>query len=231
MNLVFLSLFTGMIEPYFEHSILKKAKDKNLINIYTFNIRDFSKNKHLKVDSPQIGGGAGMVLECEAMFSCLNYVLEKFPASHIITPSPCAKDFKQKDAIRLSKKENIIFICPRYEGLDERIIEKYVNELFNIGSFILTGGEIASLLMSDAIIRNIKGVLGNNESLKNESYENDLLAPPVFTKPVKYKNLYAIKEFSKGNHAIISKMKYALSVERTKYYKPNLIFLKEKNEK
>jgi len=222
MNFNFVTLFPNLIAPYFEDSILKRAIEKELIKIEFTNPRDFSKDRHKKVDKQLIGGSAGMLLSINPMFDVLKSIKTKNPNSHIIFLTPVAKRFNQKDAIRLSKKESLVFVCSRYEGIDERVIEKFGDEVFSIGDFILTGGELASLVICDSICRNIDGVLGNIDSICGESFDSDLLEAPNFCKPVIYQNKYPPSEYLKGNHSKISTLKTSLSITRTKYYRPDL---------
>lgn len=221
LKFTFVTLFPNLIEPYFHDSILKRAIESKFISYEFYNPRDFTTNKHKKVDDQMFAGGAGMLLTCQPLFDCLNEIKSKNPGAYIIFPLAAAKTFKQNDAKRLAKKENIVFVSGRYEGIDERVIEKYANEVFSIGEFILTGGELPSLVMADAISRNVEKVLGNAESLYVESYENNLLEAPSFTKPEIYQNLSVVKEFLKGNHSKISDLKFQMSNCKTKYYRPN----------
>ena len=168
-----------------------------------------------------VGGGAGMLLSCQPLFDCLDEIKSKNKDAYIVFPLAAAKPFRQNDAKRLAKKENIVFVSGRYEGIDERVIEKYANEVFSIGEFILTGGELPSLVMADAISRNVEKVLGNADSLDVESYENNLLEAPSFTKPEIFQKLSVVKEFLKGNHSKISDLKFQMSNCKTKYYRPN----------
>lgn len=223
MKFTFVTLFPNLIEPYFYDSILKRAIESNFLSYEFFNPRDFTKNKHKKVDKQMIGGGAGMLMTAQPLFDCLDEIKRKNPEAYIIFPLAAAKPFKQNDAKRLAKKQNIVFVSGRYEGIDERVIEKYANEVFSIGEFILTGGELASLVMADAISRNVEGVLGNANSLVEESYENNLLEAPSFAKPEKFQNLSVVKEFLKGNHSKIATLKYDLAICKTKYFRPDLI--------
>ncbi len=216
-----MTLFPNLVEPYFQDSILKRAIESNFISYEFYNPRDFTTNKHKKVDSQMVGGGAGMLMTPQPLFDCLDEIKRKNSKAYFIFPLAAAKPFKQNDAKRLAKKENIVLVSGRYEGIDERVIEKYANEVFSIGEFILTGGELASLTMADAISRNIKGVLGNADSLVTESYENNLLEAPSFTKPEIFQNLSVVKEFLKGNHSKIHDLKFQMSICRTKYYRPN----------
>jgi len=221
LKFTFVTLFPNLIEPYFKDSILKRAVERNLISYEFYNPRDFTKNKHKKVDEQMIGGGAGMLLVCQPLFDCLDKIKTKNKDAYIIFPLAAAKPFTQNDAKRLANKKNIVIVSGRYEGIDERVIEKYANEVFSIGEFILTGGELPSLVIADAITRNIDDVLGNANSLEVESYENNLLEAPSFAKPENYQNLSVVKEFLKGNHSKICDLKFQMSICKTKYYRPN----------
>lgn len=221
MRFTFVTIFPNLIEPYFADSILKRAVDSGFINFEFYNPRDFTKNKHNKVDRQMVGGGAGMLMTPQPLFDCLDEIKKKNDDAYIIFPLAAAKPFRQNDAKRLASKKNIVFVCGRYEGIDERVIEKYANEVFSIGEYVLTGGELASTVMTDAISRNIDGVLGNAQSLEVESYENNLLEAPSFTKPENFQNLSVVKEFLKGNHSKIIDLKIQMSKCKTKYYRPN----------
>ena len=221
MNFSFITLFPNLIDFYFKDSILKIAIDKKLIGYEFFNPRDYTTNKHKKVDDTLCGGGAGQLMTTQPLFDTLNSIKTKYPDAYIIFPLAAAKPFNQKDAKRLAKKKNIVLVSGRYEGIDERVIETYANEVFSVGEYILTGGELPSLIMADAISRNVYDVLGNKESLEGESYgEEELLEAPNFTKPIKYNGLNVPSEFLKGNHAKILDLKNKLSVCKTKYYRP-----------
>jgi len=221
----FVTLFPNLIEPYFKDSILKKAVEKNLINYTFYNPRDYTRNKHKKVDATLCGGGAGQLIFAQPLFDLLDEIKLKDKDAYIIFPLAAAKPFNQSDAIRLAKKKNIVMVSGRYEGIDERVIEKYANEVFSIGDYILTGGELPSLIMSDAISRNVEGVLGNMDSLTEESYNQneDLklsLEAPSFTKPIEYQGLSVPSELLKGNHAKIRNLKIKLSKYKTQYFRP-----------
>ncbi len=223
MKFTFVTLFPNLIEPYFYDSILKRAVEANFISYDFYDPRDYTNDKHLKVDKAMVGGGAGMLMTCQPLFDCLDDIKKKNPDAYVIFPLAAAKPFRQNDAKRLAKKRNIVFVSGRYEGIDERVIEKYANEVFSIGEFILTGGELPSLTMADAISRNVDGVLGNSDSLTIESYENNLLEAPSFAKPENFQNLSVIKEFLKGNHSKIHDLKNNLAICKTKYFRPSLV--------
>jgi tRNA (guanine37-N1)-methyltransferase len=220
MKYTFVTLFPNLIEGYFKDSILKRAIEKDVLEIEYLNPRDFSKNRHLKVDDTAVGGGAGMVMNPQPLFDALDDLKQKDEDVHIIFMTPVAKPFVQNDAKRLAKKSHIAFVSGRYEGIDERVIEKYADEVYSIGDYILTGGELASLVICDATSRNIEGVLGNAESLEIESFETPLLEAPSFSKPQNYEGLSVPSEYLKGNHSKIRSLKLALSEAKTKFFRP-----------
>ncbi len=222
INFTFVTLFKSLIEPYFQESILKNGIKNGLIKIDFVNPRDFSDDKFKRVDDYQTGGGAGLLLKPKPLFKALDAIKKEKSNAYMIFTLPSGKPFKHVDAKRLSLKKEIVLVSGRYEGIDERVIEKYADEIFCIGDFILTGGELASLCISDAISRHIPNVLGNENSLKGESFEDMLLEPPLFTKPNNFENREVIKEYLKGNHARIHALKKRLSICKTKYFRPDL---------
>ncbi|MDD2790760.1 MAG: tRNA (guanosine(37)-N1)-methyltransferase TrmD [Sulfurimonas sp.] len=230
MKFTFVTLFSNLVEGYFQDSILKRAIDKNLLEIEYLNPRDFSENKHSKVDDTAVGGGAGMVMNPQPLFDSLKELQKADEDVHIIFLTPVAKPFRQNDAKRLAKKEHIAFVSGRYEGIDERVIEEFADEVFSIGDYILTGGELASLVICDAVSRNIEGVLGNSGSLEVESFETPLLEAPSFSKPQEYENNSVPSEYLKGNHSNIRSIKLALSECKTKFFRPEQL-LKHRTRK
>jgi len=222
MNFSFVTLFPDLIKGYFTQSILKRAIEDSKISIDFINPRDFTTDKHNRVDAPMIGGGAGMLMTPQPLVDAIASIRSKSKNAHVVFLSPVAKPFNQNDAKRLAKKEHVVFVSGRYEGIDERVIETQADELFSIGDFILTGGELASMVMCDAIARNVNEVLGNSDSLSIESFEEELLEAPSFTKPKKYKDDEVISEFLKGNHSKITDLKRGLALCKTKYFRPDL---------
>lgn len=222
MKFTFVTLFKSLISPYFEDSILKRAIAKNLLSVEFYNPRDFTTNKHNKVDDYQAGGGAGLLLNAQPLFDVLREIKRKNHDAYFVFLAPAGKTFVQVDAKRLAKKEHIVFVSGRYEGIDERVVETYADEIFSIGDYVLTGGELASCVLSDAISRNVSGVLGNDESLSEESFEEMLLEAPSFTKPANFEDKLIPSEFLKGNHAKISNLKKEMAKLKTKYFKPDL---------
>jgi tRNA (guanine37-N1)-methyltransferase len=220
MTFTYVTLFSNLVEGYFQDSILKRAQAKNLFRVEYLNPRDFTTNKHGKVDDTAVGGGAGMVMTPQPLFDTLKHLKENAPEVHIVFATPVGKPFVQNDAKRLAKKSHVAFVSGRYEGIDERVIETFADEVFSIGDYVLTGGELPSLVMTDAIARNIEGVLGNVESLEVESFETPLLEAPSFGKPPLYENMDVPSEFLKGNHSKIAALKFALSECKTKFFRP-----------
>jgi len=227
MRFSFLTLFPGLVEGYFSDSILGRAKEEGKIAVDFLNPRDFSLSRHKKVDDYQAGGGAGLLMGPQPLDDALAYFLKKNPHAHVVFPVPAGKPFTQKDAKRLAKKSHLVFVCGRYEGIDERIVEEYADELFSIGDYVLTGGELASMVMCDAISRNVASVLGNDASLDEESFEAGLLEAPSFTKPNEFKKKCIPSEFLKGNHAKIAGLKKVMACAKTQFYRPDL-FINQK---
>lgn len=222
----FFTLFPHLVAPYFNDSILKRAISNGLLSVEFIDFRDFAQNAYKKIDNPPISGGAGQVINFEA----LAYALQGYLDSHIIFLSPCGKPFKQQDSIRLAKKKHISFVCGRYEGFDERLIESFSDEVFSVGDFIVTGGELGALCLADSIARQVNGVLGNEESLHGESFERDTLQALSFAKNSskmqqnlqKFTNFSIPLEFLKGNHSKITDLKNRLAMCKTKYFRPDL---------
>lgn len=201
MTIDILTLFPEMFDGFKNTSIIKRAIEKGYVKINVYNIRDYSPFKNKQVDDYQYGGGAGMVLMCEPIFNAIDDI--KTDKSHIIMTSPSGKTFNQKKAKELSKKEHIIILCGHYEGFDERI-KTITNEEISIGDYVLTGGEIPAMVISDAITRLIKGVI-NEESLDSESFNDDKVDYPVYTKPYDFRGMKVPEVLISGHHENIKK--------------------------
>ena len=228
MTFTFVTLFQNIVQGYFTDSMLSRAINNNIIEVKYIDPRKYSTNKHYKVDDTAVGGGAGMVINPQPMFDALDALKKEDEDVHIVFLTPVAKQFTQNDAKRLAKKNHVAFVSGRYEGIDERVVEMYADEVYSIGDYILTGGELASLVICDAVSRNVKGVLGNSDSLAVESFETQLLEAPSFSKPKNFKNLCVPSEYLKGNHSKIRSLKIVLSECKTKYFRP-LELLKHKS--
>ena len=218
MKFNFITLFPNLVSPYFSDSILGKATQKGIIEINCINPRNYTKQKHKKIDDYMISGGAGLLMSAQPLCDAI----DELGDTHIIYLTPVGKKFNQNDAKRLANLSNITFICGRYEGIDERVIESRVNEVFSIGDFVLTGGELAAMSLCDAISRNIPGVLGNINSLDIESFESGILEAPSFTKPNIFDGLSVPSAFLKGNHSIIIALKNHMALCKTRFFRPDL---------
>lgn len=204
-------------------SILKKAIENKKIDIDIINIRDFSKDKHRKVDEKIYGGGAGMLIRPDVVYdSYMSIPEDEMQNAKVIYLTPKGKVLNQKKVVELSKLENIILLCGHYEGIDERVIEEIVDEEISIGDYILTGGEIPAMVMIDSISRNIDGVI-SKESLQEESFNNNLLEGPQYTKPLIFKGKEVPKILLSGNHQEISKFRKEQAIKATKNKRPELL--------
>lgn len=218
MRITILTLFPEMFESYLNNSIIKRAQAKNLVEFELINIRDFTTNKNHRVDDYPTGGGAGLIMQCQPVLDALKSV--KIENSKVLLTSPRGRTFSQEMALSLSKNEHLIFICGHYEGIDERV-NKYVDELVSIGDFILTGGEVPVMAMSDSIIRLIKGVI-TEESIIDESFNNGLLEYPQYTFPYDYEGDTIPDILFSGNHQAIEKYRQKQSLVLTRKHRPDL---------
>ena len=212
MKIDILTLFPNMFEGFLNESIIKRAGEKGKVNINVHNIRDYSPFKNKQVDDYSYGGGAGMVLMCEPIFNAIEDLREDNTTVIMLTPS--GKTFNQSLAHDLSKYEHIILLCGHYEGFDERI-KTIVDMEISIGDFILTGGEVAAMAIIDATVRLIDGVI-NKESLESETFTDDLVDYPVYTKPADFRGLKVPEVLLSGNHANIDKYRQEMRIELTK---------------
>ncbi len=215
-----MTLFPEFIEGATEHSIIKRAKENSIIEVKSYNIRDFSENKHKKVDDYPFGGGAGMVMSVQPIVDCHQYIvnsnsLEKENTKTIFM-SPKGTTLTQNKAQELAKYDNLIILCGHYEGVDQRAIDMIVDEEISIGDYILTGGELGALVIIDATARLIGGVLNKEESHMDESFSNDLLEYPQYTRPREYKTLEVPEVLLSGNHKLIEAWRFEQSLEITK---------------
>ena len=219
MKIDILTLFPNMFEGFLTESIIKRAIDSKKVEINLINFRDYTPLKNGQVDDTIYGGGAGMLIRCEPVFECIDKIKTK--DSYIIMLTPSGKTFNQKKAIDLSKKKHIIFICGHYEGFDERI-NTLVDEEISIGDFVLTGGEVPAMCVIDAITRLLPGVI-NNKSLESESFNDNLLDFPMYTKPAVYRGLEVPKVLLNGNHKEIEMWRIENQKKKTMEKRPDLM--------
>ena len=228
MKYYFLTLFPEIFETYFTSGMMAKAIEKDLIAIDVINIRDYSGNKHHKVDDTPYGGGAGMVMAAPPIIRALESI-DNYKNIPVIFPTPSGRPFIQEESRKLAKSSALIFICGHYEGVDQRIIDHYVDLEFTLGDYVLTGGELPALTMADAIARNIAGFLGNDESLAEESFESGLLEYPQYTKPRVVAGAHVPDVLLSGHHAQIKKWRLEMAIKKTKSVRPDLYRIYEKN--
>lgn len=221
MRIDILTLFPDAINGVINTSILKRAIDKGTIEIFVHDYREYSSKKNKRVDDYSYGGGAGMVIEVQPIIDCLRNIPNYNSAYKIIT-APIGTVYQQKKALELSKKEHIIIICGHYEGIDHRIMD-YVDEAISIGDYILTGGEIASLAIIDSVVRLVPDVLGNNESIDVESFDDNLLEYPQYTRPEEFEGKRVPDVLISGNHEKIRQWRRFKSLEVTYKNRPDLL--------
>ncbi|MEE9935170.1 MAG: tRNA (guanosine(37)-N1)-methyltransferase TrmD [Deltaproteobacteria bacterium] len=218
-----LSIFPEMLHSPLEYSLLKKARDKGLIEIGLHNIRDWTEDKHNMTDDAPYGGGCGMVMKVEPVERALAAVKRKDIPGEVILLTPQGETFSQKIAGELARRQHLILVCGRYEGFDERIRQHLVSREISIGDYILTGGELSALVVIDAVSRLIPGVLGNDASVAAESFSRGLLEYPQYTRPAEYKGWGVPEVLVSGNHAQIERWQRAEALKRTWLRRPDLL--------
>lgn len=229
MKFTTLTLFPEFIESIKSYSIIRRAIENGLISVESINIRDFAINKHGQVDDYPYGGGQGMVMMVEPVYKAIESV--KTENSHVVFLSPQGKVLNQKLIKDLSKKEHIVLLCGHYEGIDERIIENYIDEEISIGDYVLTGGEIPAMVLIDSVSRMIDGVLASSEAYEDESHMDGLLEYPQYTRPQEFMGLKVPDVLLSGNHQEIEKYRQEMSILQTKKKRPDLFkFIKDKKE-
>ena len=222
MKIDYLTLFPEMFDGVLNHSILKRAQDKNIIEVNTVNFRDYAENKHNQVDDYPYGGGQGMVLKPEPVFNAMKD-LKHTDKTRVILMCPQGRPFSQAIAEELSEAEHIVFICGHYEGYDERIRENLVTDEISMGDYVLTGGELPAMTMTDAIVRLIPGVLGNEQSHQDDSFSDGLLEFPQYTRPREYNGMKVPDVLLSGNHAHIDQWRHEQKLIRTLNKRPDLL--------
>lgn len=222
MRIDYLTLFPGMFEGVLNQSILKRAQEKDLLQVNTVDFRHFAENKHNQVDDYPFGGGQGMVLKPEPIFNAMDSI-ERTEDTRVILMCPQGRPFTQAIANELSQAEHLVFICGHYEGYDERIREYLVTDEISMGDYVLTGGELPAMVMTDAVVRLLPGVLGNQQSHMDDSFQDGLLEFPQYTRPRIYKDLNVPDVLLSGNHAHIDNWRYEQKILRTWEKRPDLL--------
>ena len=219
-----MTLFPEIFHSYMSESIMKRAIEKEIIEVHVYNIRDFSANKHKKVDDYPFGGGAGMLMTPQPIYDTYKHIVETHNIENprVVYLTPKGKVYKQDIACDLSSNEDIILLCGHYEGIDQRIIDLIVTDEISIGDYVLTGGELPALIMIDSIARLIPGVLSQNESFEEESFKDDLLEYPHYTRPREFMGMKVPDVLLSGNHQRIEKWRLEESKKITKLRRPDL---------
>lgn len=223
MEIHLITVLPELLESPFSHSILKRAQQKGLVQVHVHNLRDYSNDKHKSVDDYAFGGGAGMVMMMEPIVNCLEALQAKKPFEEIIYMTPDGENFSQRHANQFSLLSNIAILCGHYKGVDERIRQHFITREISIGDYVLSGGELAAAVVSDAIIRLIPGVLNDETSALTDSFQDNLLAPPVYTRPADFRGLKVPDILLSGNTPAVDKWRFEQAVERTKSRRPGLI--------
>lgn len=222
MRIDIISAVPQLLESPLSHSIVGNARKDELVEIHIHDLRDFSDDKHLKVDDYPYGGGAGMVLTPQPIFSCINHLKEQREYDEIIFTAPDGIPFKQQHANELSLNKNLLFLCGHYKGVDQRVRDALITKEFSIGDYVLSGGELPAMVMIDATVRLLPGVLGDVSSALGDSFQNDLLEGPVYTRPAEFKGMKVPEVLRSGDHKKVEEWRHNKSLERTKNVRPEL---------
>lgn len=222
MKIDIISVVPKLLESPFEHSIMKRAQEKGLLNVKVYNLRYWAVNDYGQVDDYQYGGGAGMVMMCEPLADAIEKLSKENEYDEIIYVTPDGELFDQKLANKLSLKDNLLIICGHYKGIDERIREHFITKEISVGDYVLSGGELAAAIIVDAVGRLIPGVLNDETSALTDSFQDNLLAPPVYTRPADFRGWKVPDELLSGDPKIIDKWRNEKSEQRTKNRRPKL---------
>lgn len=227
MRIDIITVVPDLLQGPFSHSILKRAEEKGLAKVQIHNIRDYSSGKQKQVDDYAFGGGAGMVMMIEPIAKCIDALRSERDYDEVIYMTPDGETFNQQMANELSLKGNIIILCGHYKGVDERVRQKWITKEISIGDYVLSGGELAAAVVADAIIRLLPGVLNDETSALTDSFQDGLLAPPVYTRPADYDGMKVPDILLSGHQSKIDSWRFEASVRRTKERRPDLLEGKE----
>ena len=223
MRIDIITLHPALLEGPFSHSILKRAQEKGLAEIHLVDLRNYSTNKHKNVDDYPYGGGAGMVMMVEPIANCIEDLKSQRDYEEVIYMSPDGELFDQPMANQLSLKGNLIILCGHYKGVDERVREHFITKEISIGDYVLSGGELAAAVVADAVIRLLPGVLNDETSALSDSFQDNLVAPPVYSRPAEFRGWQVPDVLLSGHEANIQQWRYEESVKRTKERRPGLL--------
>ncbi|KXH85721.1 tRNA (guanosine(37)-N1)-methyltransferase TrmD [Chryseobacterium kwangjuense] len=223
MRIDIISVLPELMESPFQTSILRRAVDKGIVEVHFHHLRDWAINKHRQIDDEPYGGGAGMVMMIEPLDKCISELKSQREYDEVIYLTPDGVTLNQKIANSLSIKKNLIFLCGHYKGIDQRVRDLHVTKEISIGDYVLTGGELAACVLADSIIRLVPGVLNDEQSALTDSFQDDLLSPPIYTRPEVYKGLEVPKILLSGNFARIEEWRHEEAVRITQERRPDLL--------
>lgn len=223
MKIDIISVVPELMESFFSHSILKRAREKNLLEVNLYNLRDYTNYKHGQVDDYQFGGGAGLVIMCEPLVNAIERLHQETTYDEVIFLTPDGENFNQKIANQLSLKNNLLLICGHYKGIDQRVRDHFITKEISIGDYVLSGGELGAAVIADAVGRLLPGVLNNETSALMDSFQDNLLAPPVYTRPENFRGWKVPDVLLSGNHTKINTWRHEESLKRTQTKRPDLL--------
>lgn len=223
MRIDIITVLPELLESPFSHSILKRAQSKDLVEVQVHNLRDYSTNKHKAVDDYAFGGGAGMVLQIEPIARCIEDLRSQRAYDEIIYMTPDGKTLDQGMSNELSLKKNLLILCGHYKGVDERVRERYITREISIGDYVLSGGELAAAVLADSVIRLLPGVLNDETSALSDSFQDNLLAPPVYTRPADYMGMKVPEVLLSGHAQKIDEWRHQKAIERTQARRPDIL--------
>lgn len=223
MRIDILTCLPRLLDSFFAHSILQRAQQGGFVEVVVHDLRDFTLDKHRRVDDYAFGGGAGMVMSIEPIARCIRALQAERTYDEVIYVTPDGERFDQRTANRLSLTQNLIILCGHYKGVDERVRELFITKEISVGDYVLSGGELPAAVISDAIIRLLPGVLNDETSALTDSFQDDLLAPPVYTRPAEFEGHAVPEVLLSGHEAKINEWRFEKSLERTKQRRPDLL--------
>lgn len=222
MRIDIITVLPEILESPFNHSIIKRAKEKGLVEIVLHNLRDFSDDKHRRVDDYSFGKGAGMVMAIQPIEKAIEKLKSEREYDEIIFTTPDGNLFNQKAANQLSMKTNLLILCGHYKGIDQRIRDHYITMEISVGDYVLTGGELAAAIITDSVVRLLPGVLSDETSALTDSFQDNLLSPPVYTRPAEYKGMKVPEILLSGNDKLVDEWRHEQAVEHTRKLRPDL---------
>jgi len=223
MRIDIITCLPELLHSFLNHSIMKRAQDKNHVTLMVHDLRDFGKGQYRQIDDYPFGGGAGMVIMAEPIVQCIEKLQSERSYQAVIYMTPDGSRLNQKQVNTMSLLENIIILCGHYKGIDDRVRQHFITDEISIGDYVLSGGELPAAVLADALVRLVPGVLGDETSALTDSFQDNLLAPPIYTRPENFRGWEVPQELVSGNHKLIDEWRYNESVKRTQLRRPDLL--------